>query len=174
MASAALLPRLLLLTLVMSLVAVAAGGDNSTAAGQIRINCGASVSATDSDGRAWDGDAASKFAPSVAGVEAGASYEDPSLPSTVRYMTAAGHACSTPATPTPGDMVTKPVPTFANGGLPDPTPIRADSAFQTMYRFNVGVTGVSPGDDSTLLYRSWDDDSVGFGTRKSQACMQIG
>jgi len=256
MASAALLPRLFLLTLVMSLVAVAAGGDNSTDAGQIRINCGASVSATDSDGRAWDGDAASKFAPSVAGVAAGASYEDPSLPSTVPYMTArvfnSSYTYSFPTrpgpgrvflrlffypvaygdrgagdaffgvtaggvtllrdfnasqtalsldqaylvrefslnvsarldvtfapssssagssngyyafvngieiVPMPGDMITKPVPTFANGGRPEPMPIRADTAFQTMYRLNVGGTAVSPGDDSGLLYRSWDDDS---------------
>ncbi|KAG0527200.1 hypothetical protein BDA96_06G212600 [Sorghum bicolor] len=254
-AAALLLPRLFSLTLVMSLVAVAAGDDNSTAAGQIRVNCGASVSATDSDGRAWDGDAASKFAPSVGGVAAGASYKDPSLPSPVPYMTArvfdSSYTYSFPTrpgsprrvflrlffypsaygdraagdalfgvtaggvtllrdfnasqtafaldqaylvrefslnisgarldvtfapssssngyyafvngieiVPTPGDMViTKPVPTFANGGLPDPMPIRADTAFQTMYRLNVGGTAVSPGDDSGLLYRSWDDDS---------------
>uniref|UniRef100_A0A0A9BDM3 Malectin-like domain-containing protein n=1 Tax=Arundo donax TaxID=35708 RepID=A0A0A9BDM3_ARUDO len=55
-------------------------------------------------------------------------------------------------------MFTKPVPTFANGGRPDPMPIRADTAFQTMYRLNVGGTAVSPSDDSGVLYRSWDDD----------------
>lgn len=260
MASAALLPRLFVLTLVMSLAAVVAAGDNSTAAGQIRINCGASVSATDSDGRGWDGDAASKFAPSVAGVAAGASYEDPSLPSAVPYMTArvfnSSYTYSFPTrpagsgrvflrlffypaaygdrgagdaffgvtangvtllrdfnasqtalalnqaylvrefslnvsgrldvtfapssssaegpsnvyyyafvngievVPVPGDtVITEPVPTFANGGRPDPMPIRADTAFQTMYRLNVGGEAVSPGDDSGLLYRSWSDDS---------------
>ncbi|CAD6343486.1 unnamed protein product [Miscanthus lutarioriparius] len=190
MASAALLPRLLLLTLVMSLVAVAAGGDNSTAA--------------------------SKFAPSMAGVAASTSYEDPSLPSTVRYtysfptrpspgrvflrlffypaaygdrgagnaffgvmaggvtllhdfnasqttlaldqaylvpefslnvsgsidVTFAPSSSSAGSSngyyafvngieivPMPGDMVMKPMPTFANGGLPDPMPICADTAF---------------------------------------------
>ncbi|XP_062226570.1 receptor-like protein kinase FERONIA [Phragmites australis] len=252
MACLTLLPCLLLLSLVM-LLAVAASGDNSTLSGQIRINCGSSVSATDSDGRTWDGDAASRFAPSVAGVASGASYVDPSLPSTVPYMTArvfaSSYTYSFPVSPgrvflrlffypsaygdrgaaaalfgvtaggvtllddfnasqtalalnyaylvrefslnvssggnldvtfTPSgqsasgsrhyafvngieivampDMFTKAVPTFANGGRPDPMPIRADTAFQTMYRLNVGGRAVSPGDDSDLLYRTWDND----------------
>jgi hypothetical protein len=251
MASTALLPRLTLLTLAVSLAA-AASGDNATAAvaRQIRVNCGASVSATDSDGRTWDRDAS----PSAGGgVAAAASYEDPSLPSAVPYMTArvfgspytysfpvrpgrvflrlffypadygdrgrgAGDALFgvvaggvtllrdfnasqtalalnaaclvrefslnvsaagglnvtfTPSSgahhafvngieivPTPADVVTRPVPTFANGGRPNPMPIRADTAFQTMYRLNVGGTAVSPGNDSGLLYRTWDDDSA--------------
>ena len=45
----------------------------STVAGPVRVNCGASVPATVADGRTWDRDA-----PSVGGVAAGASYEDPS------------------------------------------------------------------------------------------------
>ncbi|OEL14756.1 Receptor-like protein kinase FERONIA, partial [Dichanthelium oligosanthes] len=254
MASGALVPHLTLLTLAITSLAVAASGDNTTTvAGQIRVSCGASVSATDSDGRTWDRDA-----PSVsAGVAAAASYEDPSLPSAVPYMTArvfgssytysfpvrpgrvflrlyfypaaygdrgAGDALFgvtaggvtllrdfnasqtalalnlaclvrefslnvsagsggldvtfTPSShpnassndyyafvngieivPMPADMVTKPVPTFANGGLPNPMPIRADTAFQTMYRINVGGRAVSPGDDSGALFRSWDDDA---------------
>ncbi|KAF8651733.1 hypothetical protein HU200_063248 [Digitaria exilis] len=59
----------------------------------------------------------------------------------------------------PADLATKPVPTFANGGRPDPMPIRGDTAFQTMYRLNVGGEAVSPGEDSGNLYRSWDEDS---------------
>ncbi|CAL5015202.1 unnamed protein product [Urochloa decumbens] len=248
MASAALLPCLALLTIAVSLAAVASGDTTtSTASGQIRVNCGASVSAADSDGRTWDRD----DAPSAAGggVAAGASYEDPSLPSAVPYMTArvldstytysfsfpacrvflrlffypasyAGRAAGdalfgvaaagitllrdfnasqtalalntaylvrefslnvtagglnitfTPSSsahyafvngievvPVPADMATKPAPSFANGGRPDPMPIRADTAFQTVYRLNVGGTPVSPGADSGLLYRTWDEDS---------------
>ncbi|KAL6651275.1 hypothetical protein ACP70R_010200 [Stipagrostis hirtigluma subsp. patula] len=247
-------PRLLLLTLVaMPLVAAAVGDRNSTVPGQIRINCGASVSANDSDGRTWDGDAASKFAPSVAGVAADASYKDPSLPSAVPYMTARVFASSytysfpvsrpgrvflrltfypsaygdrraadalfgvtaggvtllrdfnasqaalalslaylvrefsvnvssgasldvkfSPASgsaryyafvngievvPTPDALFAAAAPSFVNGGRPYPMPVRADTAFQTMYRLNVGGVAVSPGDDSGLLYRTWGDDS---------------
>ncbi|RCV35135.1 hypothetical protein SETIT_7G215600v2 [Setaria italica] len=246
MAFAALLPRLTLLTLAVSLAAAASGDNTTTVAGQIRVNCGASVSAADSDGRTWDRDA-----PSVGGgVAAGAPYEDPSLPSAVPYMTArvfgSAHTYSFPVrpgrvflrlffypadyggrgagdalfgvaaggvtllrdfnasqtalalnaaclvrefslnvsaggldvtftpsssahyafvngieiVPTPADVVAKPVPTFANGGRTAPMPIRADTAFQTMYRLNVGGTAVSPGNDSGLLYRSWDEDSA--------------
>ncbi|CAL5030368.1 unnamed protein product [Urochloa decumbens] len=254
MASAALLQRLALLTVAVQLTAAASGDTTatSTAAGQIRVNCGASVSAADSDGRTWDRD----DAPSAGGggVAAAASYEDPSLPSAVPYMTArvldstytysfsfparrvflrlyfypvsyAGRAAGdalfgvaaagvtllrdfnasqtalalnaaylvrefslnvtagggngrldvifTPSSdahyafvngieivPVPADMATKPAPTLANGGRPDPMPIRADTAFQTMYRLNVGGTPVSPGADSGLLYRTWDEDSA--------------
>ena len=70
-----------MLTLAVS-IAAAASGDSNTApvrspAGQIRVNFGASIPATDADGRTWD-----CYAPKAAGVAAAASYEDPSLPST--------------------------------------------------------------------------------------------
>ncbi|RLM66009.1 receptor-like protein kinase FERONIA [Panicum miliaceum] len=259
MASAASLPRLTLLALAVSLAVAASADENSTVGGQIRVNCGASASATDADGRTWDRDA-----PSVGGVAAGASYEDPSLPSAVPYATArvfgssytysfpvrpgrmflrlffypaaygargaggalfgvtaggvallrdfnvsqtalalnvacivrefslnvsagtssldvtfapssrpnASSGAGSPdddyyafvngieVVPVPADLVTKHAPTFANGGRPVPMPIRADTAFQTMYRLNVGGTAVSPGNDSGLLYRSWDEDSA--------------
>uniref|UniRef100_A0A0D9W8Q7 Malectin-like domain-containing protein n=1 Tax=Leersia perrieri TaxID=77586 RepID=A0A0D9W8Q7_9ORYZ len=241
-----LFPLLLLLT-VASLAGAESGGDVS---GQIRLSCGASASATDEDGRAWDGDATSTFAPSVAGVAAAASYQDPSLPSTVPYMTArvfnSSYTYSFPVrlgrvflrlyfypsayaddalfgvtaggvtllrdfnatqtalalgyayvvrefslnvssetttlnvtfspslsprrgshhafvngieiVPTP-DMFTTPVPTFANGGRPDLAPIRADTAYQTMYRLNVGGEGITPSHDAGGFYRNWDNDA---------------
>ena len=252
-ACSTVLPCLLLLAIVsLSLAAADGGGNNSTdPAGQVRLSCGSSASATDSDGRAWDGDSASMFLPSTnAGVAARASYQDPSLPSTVPYMTARVFASSHTYTflvrpgrvflrlyfypadygnrsasgalfgvtaggvtllqdfnasqtalaldaaylvrefslnvnssgrlevtfaPSPGasshyafvngieivptpDVFTKPVPTFANGGRPDPMPVRADTAFQTMYRLNVGGEAVSPADDSGRFYRTWDTD----------------
>ncbi|XP_044970165.1 receptor-like protein kinase FERONIA [Hordeum vulgare subsp. vulgare] len=250
MANSTALPCLLLLTIV-SLAAANGGGSNSTHSRQVRLACGASASATDSDGRAWDGDSASKFLTSTkSGVAARATYHDPSLPSSVPYMMARVFASShtytflvrpgrvflrlffypsdygnrnassalfgvtaggvtllrdfnasqsalavdaaylvrefsvnvnssgrldvtfAPSTgasshyafvngievvPTP-DVFTVPVPTFANGGRPDPMPIRADTAFQTMYRLNVGGTAVSPADDSGSFYRTWDTD----------------
>ncbi|GJN01922.1 hypothetical protein PR202_ga19226 [Eleusine coracana subsp. coracana] len=60
--------------------------------------------------------------------------------------------------PAPADLfnTNKPVPTV---GRPDPTPLRADTAFQTMYRLNVGGAAVLPSDDSAHLYRTWADDS---------------
>ncbi|CAM0880667.1 unnamed protein product [Alopecurus aequalis] len=84
MAFSVLLVTLTLLALVS--LAVAAG-DNSTASAQILLNCGASNQNDDDSGRTWDGDTASKFAPSVKGVAATASYQDPSLPSKVPWMT---------------------------------------------------------------------------------------
>jgi hypothetical protein len=252
MANLALLPCLVLLLAIVSLAA-ADSGESSTDSGQIRLNCGTSSSDTDSDGRTWEGDAVSKLSPPTgAGVFAsGASYQDPSLPSPVPYMTArvfpsrhtytflvspgrvflrlyfypsdygnrsasdalfgvtAGgvtllrgfnasqtalalntaylvrefsvnvssasgsldvtFAPSAGATshyafvngieivPTP-DLFTAPAPIFANGGRPDPMPIRADTAFQTMHRLNVAGQAVSPGEDSGRFYRSWDSD----------------
>ncbi|CAM0957163.1 unnamed protein product [Alopecurus aequalis] len=80
----------LLVTLTLSaLISLAvAAGNSSTASGQILLNCGASNLNDDDSGRTWDGDTVSKFAPSVKGVSVTASYQDPSLPSTVPYMTA--------------------------------------------------------------------------------------
>uniref|UniRef100_A0ACD5UUT3 Uncharacterized protein n=1 Tax=Avena sativa TaxID=4498 RepID=A0ACD5UUT3_AVESA len=251
MAKSTVLPCLLLLLAIASLADADNGNGSADSAVQIRLNCGASATDTDSDGRAWDGDAVSKFAPPLgASVAAGASYQDPSLPSPIPYMTArvfdstqtysflvspgraflrlyfypsgygnrsasdalfgvtAGgvtllrdfNASQTalalnvaylvgefsvnvssasgslnvtfaPASgahyafvngievvPTP-DMFAKPVPTFANGGRPDPMPIRADTAFQTMHRLNVDGEDVSPADDSGPFYRAWDNDS---------------
>lgn len=85
MAFSILLATLTLLALVS--LAVAAG-NSSTASALILLNCGASNQNDDDSGRAWDGDAASKFAPSVKGVMATASHQDPSLPSIVPFITA--------------------------------------------------------------------------------------
>uniref|UniRef100_J3KYC2 Protein kinase domain-containing protein n=1 Tax=Oryza brachyantha TaxID=4533 RepID=J3KYC2_ORYBR len=59
--------------------------------------------------------------------------------------------------PTP-DVFTAPVPTFANGGRPSLAPLRGDTAFQTMYRLNVGGAYIPPSNDSGLS-RSWFDDT---------------
>ncbi|KAJ1272505.1 hypothetical protein BS78_06G206500 [Paspalum vaginatum] len=248
---AASLPRLFLLAHVVA-VAVAASGDTTTAAGQFRVNCGASVWAADSEGRVWDGDDASRFAPFVSGVAAGAPREDPSLPSAVPYMTARvfdssytysflvrpgrvflrlyfypaayagrgagdalfgvaaggvtllrgfnasqaalalevaylvrefslyvsagsldvtfapsssghGHAYLVPAINAVGGrgpcLKAPPHVLWARGSARPPRALLPDAALQTMYRLNVGGTPVSPGDDSDLLYRSWDDDA---------------
>jgi serine/threonine protein kinase len=58
--------------------------------------------------------------------------------------------------PTP-DLFTKPTPTIANGGNPNPFTIDPVSGFQTMYRLNVGGQAISPQGDIDF-YRSWDDD----------------
>uniref|UniRef100_A0ACD5YC93 Uncharacterized protein n=1 Tax=Avena sativa TaxID=4498 RepID=A0ACD5YC93_AVESA len=81
-----ILPATLALLALVSL-AVAAG-DNSTPSEQIFLNCGESEENYDDIDRTWDGDADSKFAPSVKGVAATASYQDHSLPSNVPWMTA--------------------------------------------------------------------------------------
>uniref|UniRef100_A0ACD5TGM7 Uncharacterized protein n=1 Tax=Avena sativa TaxID=4498 RepID=A0ACD5TGM7_AVESA len=250
MAKSAVLPCLLLLISSIMSRAAANNGHRPSNSGQIRLDCGASASATDSDGRAWDSDAVPRSAtPMAAGVAAAASYQDPSLPSFVPYMTArvftssytysflvssgrvflrlyfypsdygdraaadslmgvtAGrltllhdfnvsqtalglnHAslvlefsvnvssgrsldvtfrpssASTYAfvngieiVPMP-DIFTVPVPTLANGERPDRMPLPADTAFQTMYRLNVGGEAISPGDDSGRFYRRWDTDT---------------
>uniref|UniRef100_M8CY60 Receptor-like protein kinase FERONIA n=1 Tax=Aegilops tauschii TaxID=37682 RepID=M8CY60_AEGTA len=62
--------------------------NDSMDSGLILLNCGGSGQEVDSGGRTWDGDNSSKFTPSVEGVAASASYQDPSLPSMVPYMTA--------------------------------------------------------------------------------------
>lgn len=249
MACSTLLRRLLLLSFVVGMsLAAAASGDSSDVAGTIRVNCGASASATDSDGREWPGDAVSNkttTSTADAGVAASASYDDPSLPSAVPYKTArvfnssytysfpvaAGRVFlrlffypsaygARPATdalfgvtaagvtllrdfnasqtaialnlacivleyslhvsdsadrtlrvtftpsqsqyyafvngieivPAPAGLFSKPVPTLANG--------RPDTAFQTMYRLNVGGAYIAPSNDSGRLFRSWDDDST--------------
>uniref|UniRef100_A0ACD5XV77 Uncharacterized protein n=1 Tax=Avena sativa TaxID=4498 RepID=A0ACD5XV77_AVESA len=82
-------PILLATLKLLALVSLAvAAGDSSTASGQILLNCGESAQTVDDSGRTWDGDTASKFAPSVKGVAVNASYQDPSLPSLVPWMTA--------------------------------------------------------------------------------------
>jgi hypothetical protein len=67
-------------------------------------------------------------------------------PSQPRYY---GFVNGIEVVPAPDDLFGKPVPTL----------VRPDTAFQTMYRLNVGGSAVSPIDDSGHLYRSWDDDS---------------
>ena len=86
MAFPALPATLTCLTLLALLSLAMAADSNST--GLILINCGASVQEDDDNGRTWDGDTGSKFAPSLKGVTATAPNQDPSLPSTVPFMTA--------------------------------------------------------------------------------------
>lgn len=88
MAHPTLLVTLTCLTLLALLSLAVAADNNSTASGHILLNCGASGPNSDTNDRTWDGDTSSKFAPSVKGVATAASYQDPSLPSPVPYMTA--------------------------------------------------------------------------------------
>uniref|UniRef100_A0A0D9WF41 non-specific serine/threonine protein kinase n=1 Tax=Leersia perrieri TaxID=77586 RepID=A0A0D9WF41_9ORYZ len=84
-----LLATIQCLTLSSLLSVALSAGNNSTTSAPIFLNCGASgVQPDNNNNRTWDGDASSKFAPSVTGVQAKATYQDPSLPSTVPYMTA--------------------------------------------------------------------------------------
>ncbi|KAF0931948.1 hypothetical protein E2562_007450 [Oryza meyeriana var. granulata] len=76
------------LTLSALLSIAMAADNNSTTSAAIFLNCGVSGVQSDSNSRSWDGDVSSKFAPSVTGVRADASYQNPSLPSPVPYMTA--------------------------------------------------------------------------------------
>jgi hypothetical protein len=59
--------------------------------------------------------------------------------------------------PTP-DLFTTTIPTLASGEIPDPFPIDPVTAFQTMYRLNVGGPVITPRDDIDF-YRSWYEDS---------------
>ncbi|KAJ1258833.1 hypothetical protein BS78_10G105400 [Paspalum vaginatum] len=236
---------------LLCILSLAVAADNNTiGSGQIRLACGASSqTATDNDGRTWDTDKGSKFATSLNGIEASASYQDSALPSTTPYMTAriftSNYTYSFPVSPgrmfvrlyfysstygnyvpsnayfgvtaanwtlvynfnasqtalamarsffvleysvnvtaavldltffpsthqngsyafingieivpTP-DLFTTPTPTIANGGNPSPFPIDAATAFQTVYRLNVGGNAISPRGDIDF-YRSWYDDS---------------
>ncbi|XP_020102722.1 receptor-like protein kinase FERONIA [Ananas comosus] len=56
------------------------------------------------------------------------------------------------------DIFSQSTPSFVNGGNPTVFTIEEGTAFQTMYRLNVGGQAISPVQDSGL-YRSWDDDS---------------
>ncbi|KQK06923.1 receptor-like protein kinase FERONIA [Brachypodium distachyon] len=78
----------IILTLLSLILLVVVADNNSTASGHVALNCGASGQNNDDNGRTWDGDTSSKFAPLVKGVTAPASYQHPSLPSTVPFMTA--------------------------------------------------------------------------------------
>ncbi|KAF7051819.1 hypothetical protein CFC21_060014, partial [Triticum aestivum] len=76
-----------LTVLVFLSIAMAAAND-SMDSGLVLLNCGESKQDNDSSGRMWDGDTGSKFMTSFKGVAANASYQDPSLPSMVPYMSA--------------------------------------------------------------------------------------
>ncbi|CAN6360555.1 unnamed protein product [Urochloa humidicola] len=89
MAFQTLLVSLTCLTLLCILSIAMAIDNDSTGSGQIRLNCGASSpTSPDADGRTWDSDTDSKFAPSLKGIAATASYQDPTLTSTTPYLNA--------------------------------------------------------------------------------------
>ncbi|KAM3400001.1 hypothetical protein ACQJBY_005095 [Aegilops geniculata] len=76
------------LTLLVFLSIAMTATNDSMDSGLVLLNCGESNQDNDSSGRMWDGDTGSKFLTSFKGVAANASYQDPSLPSMVPYMTA--------------------------------------------------------------------------------------
>ncbi|XP_072959533.1 receptor-like protein kinase FERONIA [Typha angustifolia] len=65
-------------------------GDNSTYVPRehILLNCGYSGPSNDTDGQTWTGDIGSKFAPSLNALASTAPYQDPSIPSSIPYLTA--------------------------------------------------------------------------------------
>ncbi|KAF8659786.1 hypothetical protein HU200_058250 [Digitaria exilis] len=80
----------ILFTLLFVLSLAEGAGTSTIGSDQIRLDCGASNPlSTDMNGRTWDSDNGSKFAPSISskGIVATA-FQDPSLPSTTPYMTA--------------------------------------------------------------------------------------
>ncbi|KAL6865097.1 hypothetical protein ACP4OV_016248 [Aristida adscensionis] len=89
MAEPTFLVTLRCLTLLFFMSLAMAADNNSTSSGQIRLDCGASTpTSTDADGRTWDSDTSSKFAPSLKGIQATASSQSSQLPSPTPYMTA--------------------------------------------------------------------------------------
>ncbi|KAF7066975.1 hypothetical protein CFC21_072891 [Triticum aestivum] len=81
------LPVTLTCLTLLALLSLAMAADNNST-GLILVNCGASTQEADDSGRTWVGDTGSKFAPLLKGVATTAPNQDPSLPSTVPFMTA--------------------------------------------------------------------------------------
>ncbi|VAI05964.1 unnamed protein product [Triticum turgidum subsp. durum] len=151
----------------------------------ILLDCGATGKGNDTDGRQWDGDAGSKYAPpNLASATAGA--QDPSVPQ-VPYLTArvsaapftysfTGQNLDLTFTPEKGhpnayafingiEVVSSPdlfdlaTPQLVTGdGNSQPYEMDPAAALQTMYRLNVGGQAISPSKDSGGA-RSWDDDT---------------
>ncbi|XP_066166453.1 receptor-like protein kinase FERONIA isoform X1 [Oryza sativa Japonica Group] len=71
-----------------TLILITIAADNySSSSSPIFLNCGASTMQLDINNRSWEGDTRSKFASAMNGIAASATYQDPSLPSLVPYMT---------------------------------------------------------------------------------------